>query len=230
MGSRSVPATVINGKAVYGFSPNEVTRLLGLDIHVEPSQSVPQFMTLIDRLLVSGAACMRQLSDQYMTTATLDGSRTMGKLAPHIFQTVDAIMTRIDTLEMPDQGNLGQSSWSSFREIADYADKVLVRWRDWAPKQKVGALKVIPAEGSVAWHYSSARSGYEFLDYIGNHTTHHMRQFYWNLDKLGIAPKVRIPDSELPAEYIQTIVVLEGESRLLDREAPAQQVRGAGRN
>ena len=225
LGIRSTPATVIGGRAVLGFSPNEVTRLLGLDIHVEPSQSVEQFMVLIDRLIVSGSASLRQMPDSHMKTPTLDGSRTMDALAPHIFQTVDAVMTRIDTLKMPEQN---RRSWSSFAEIADYADSVLMRWRGWGPKQNNATLKAIPAEGSVAWHYSGSRSGYEFLDYIGNHTTHHMRQFYWAMDKLRIPPKLRIPDAEFPPEYVQTIVVLEGETRLLDREAPAQQMRGAG--
>ena len=216
---RSTPATVIDGKAILGFSPNEVSKALDLGIHVDPSQSPEDLMRLIPRLLEACIACDRQLPDAYMETPTLDGSRTMVKLAPHTIETVDMIMTRISTLKMPEPS---RRAWSSFSEIADYGERVLARWREWAPKQSVADLKAQPPEGSVAWHYSGSRSGYEFLDYIGNHTTHHLRQFYFAMDKLGVPPIVRIPDADLPPEYVQTIVVAEEPERVRVAQ-PAQE-------
>ena len=201
---RSTPATVIDGKAILGFSPNEIARVMGLEIRVEPSQSAEELMCLIDRLLVALATSVRQMPDSHMETPTLDGSRTLAKLTPHIFETVDMILARIDTLKMPSPN---RRTWDSFQEIADYGDSVLVRWRAWAPKQQVAKLKEDPREGSVAWHYSGSRSGYEFLDYIGNHTTHHLRQLYFAMQKLEIPANDRIPDSVLPPEYVQTIIV-----------------------
>ena len=218
LGLRSTPATVIDGKPILGYSPNEVTRVLGLDIRVEPTQSPQALMALMDRLLGACAVSVRQMPDAHMATPTLDGSRTMAMLAPHIFDFADAVMTRIDTLKMPETK---RRQWASFQEIADYGEGVLQRWRQWAPMQNEAALRVVPPEGSVAWHYSGSRTGYEFLDYVGNHTTHHLRQFYLAMEKLGVQPRVRIPDAEFPPEYVQTIVVLEGEPRLLRRETDA---------
>ncbi|MBF8299053.1 MAG: DinB 2 protein [Dehalococcoidia bacterium] len=206
LGLRSTPATVIDGKPILGYSPNEVARVLDLGIHIEPTQSPEALMRLLDRLLVACATSVRQMPDRYMETPTLDGSRTMARLAPHIFEFVDAIMVRIDTMKMPETK---RRAWTSFQEIAGYGDDVLQRWRQWGPRQDERALKAVPPEGSVAWHYSGSRSGYEFLDYIGNHTTHHLRQFYFAMEKLGEKPTDRIPDSALPPEYVQTIIVAD---------------------
>lgn len=207
---RSTPATVINGKPILGYSPNEVARVLDLGFRVEPSQTLEQMLDLIPRELEACITSFRQMPDQHLDTPTLDGSRTMSMLAPHIIDFIDNTMIRIDTLKWPESN---RRSWKSFQDIADYAEGALARWRAWAPRQTEPKLREVPPEGSVAWHYSGSGTGYEFLDYIGNHTTHHLRQFYYAMDNLGIPPSDRIPDSWFPQEYIQTIVVVDDEER-----------------
>ena len=50
------------------------------------------------------------------------------------------------------------------------------------------------------------RGGAELLDIIAGHTAHHLRQLYAVLEGFGIEPADRLEDSELPPEYVLTIL------------------------
>ena len=103
---------------------------------------------------------------------------------------------------MEDQAtqDLPGRSFQSFEEIASFGEDVLRDYRDWTTKQDMEVLKSPPSQGS------GLRSGAEQLDLISGHTTQHLRQLYYLLESFGIELENRIQDSELPPEYILTLL------------------------
>ena len=127
----------------------------------------------------------------------------MREFAYHIFRVLKTTMDRISTGEAQPRTaglNLPGRSYESFEKIAEYGAEVLAEYSLWAKEQDVEALRAAPSEGSTM------RSGAEQLDQAGGHTTQHLRQLYFMLEKYGIEPENRLPDSELPPEYVLTIL------------------------
>ena len=193
-----MPVTVIADQAIVGFNPNQLADALQLDVKTaphDPSETVP----LLKRLLEAVERAVRQMPDDKLDWAAPDRDRPMREFAYHIFMMVQNTMEEISTGVAPARSDFIGRSYISFQDIADYGRTVIEQYRTWAPKQDVDALRTPLAKANT-------RSRAELLDQIAGHTTQHLRQLYSVLENFGITPKGRIQDSELPPEYVLTIL------------------------
>ena len=196
-----MPVTVIDGKGIAGFRPNELSKALelGKDITLrDPSETLP----LLNRIVNSVQRAVLQMPDDKLDYKAPDRDRPMREFAYHIFRMMQRTMTAIETgvFPMEDQAtmDLPGRSFNSFQEIADFGGTVIKEYQDWMPKQNAKALNESPGEG--------LRSGAEQLDLIAGHTTQHLRQLYFVLESFGITPNERMQDSDFPPEYVLTIL------------------------
>ena len=203
MGFRTVPVTVIGDKKILGFRPNELSQALHLDVATgprDPAETLP----LLERLIHAVHRAIRQMPDDKLDYKAPDRDRPMREFGYHIFRNIQRTMGAIDTGVFPleDQAamDLAGRSFQSFQDIARFGDEVISEYRSWVPKQALDALRAPPAPGS------GLRSGAEQLDLIAGHTTQHLRQLYFVMENFGIPPEDRMQDSELPPEYILTIL------------------------
>ena len=203
LGFLTVPVTVIGDTKIAGFRPNDISDALRLGIAVaprEPSETLP----ILERLISAHLRAIRQMPEDKLDFKVPDRDRPMREFGYHIFRNIQRTMQAINTgvFPMEDQAtqDLPGRSFQSFEEIAGFGEEVLRDYRDWAPKQDVEVLKSPPAQGS------KLRSGAEQLDLISGHTTQHLRQLYYLLESFGIALDDRLQDSDLPQEYILTLL------------------------
>ena len=203
LGFRTVPFTVIGDTKIAGFRPNELSEALRLGIAVatrEPSETLP----ILERLIAAHLRAIRQMPEDKLDFKAPDRDRPMREFGYHIFRNIQRTTQAVNTgvFPMEDQAtqDLPGRSFQSFEEIARFGDEVLRDYRDWAPKQDAEALKSPPTAGS------GLRSGAEQLDLICGHTTQHLRQLYHLLESFGITLDDRLQDSDLPQEYILTLL------------------------
>ena len=198
-----MPVTVIGDNKIAGFRPNDLSQALRLGVSVaprEPSETLP----ILERLIGANLRAVRQMPEDKLDYQAPDRDRPMREFGYHIFRNIQRTMQAINTgvFPMEDQAtqDLPGRSFQSFEEIAAFGDEVLRDYRGWAPEQDVEVLKSPPAQGS------GLRSGAEQLDLISGHTTQHLRQLYYLLESFGITPEDRLQDSDLPQEYILTLL------------------------
>ena len=94
--------------------------------------------------------------------------------------------------------------YQSFKDIAKFGGQVIEQYRAWASRQDRDTLHQPPPPGFQLRY--GADNGADLLDVNAQHTTHHLRQFYFALESFGITPQDRLPDEDLPAEYVLTIL------------------------
>ena len=194
-----MPVTVVADEAIAGFNPNKLAEALQLDVKVapqDPSQTIP----LLDRLLEAVERAVRQMPDDKLDWTAPDRDRPMREFAYHIFMKAQRTMEEFSTGVVSPGSDLMGRSYASFQDIADYGRTIIEQYRTWAPKQDLDALSMPPPAGS------NARNGAERLDLIAGHVTQHLRQLYFVLENFGIMPKNRLQDSELPPQYVLTIL------------------------
>ena len=201
LGFRTVPVTVIDGKGIAGFRPNELSKALELGKVIalrDPSETLP----LLERIVTSVQRAIRQMPDDKLDYKAPDRDRPMREFGYHIFRMMQRTMKAIETGVFPSEDqatmDLPGRSFKSFHEIADFGETVIKEYRGWMSKQDIEALKESPGEG--------LRSGAEQLDLIAGHTTQHLRQLYFVLESFGITPEERMQDSDFPPEYVLTIL------------------------
>jgi hypothetical protein len=203
LGFRTVPVTVIGDRKITGFRPNDISEALMLGVVVaprEPSETLP----ILDRLIIAHLRAIQQMPKDKLDYKAPDRDRPMREFGYHVFRniqrTTQAINTGVFPMEDQASQDLPGRSFQSFEEIASFGEEVLRDYRDWATKQDMDALKSLPSQGS------GLRSGAEQLDLIAGHTTQHLRQLYYLLESFGIGLDDRIQDSDLPQEYILTLL------------------------
>ncbi len=210
LGFRSVPVTVVGERTITGFQPNQLSQALQLDVTVAPRDPA-ETLPLLDRVLTAVHRAVLQMPEDKLQDHAPDRARPMGEFAYHIFRMVKVFTDLISTGEaQPGRSRLDPPgiaeldlpgrSFENFKKIAEYGTGILEEYRGWVAQQDVEALRAASPPGS------NARSGAEQLDQAAHHTTQHLRQLYFMLEKYGIAPEDRLPDSELPPEYVLTIL------------------------
>lgn len=205
LGLRTVPVTVIGDRAIVGFRPQELSEALNLGVAVDrrdPSETLP----LLDRLLVAVQRAVQQMPDEKLDFYAPDRERPMREFGYHIFRRISIVMEGMDTGTFPVEDVSAEQlrPYQSFKDIAKFGRQVIERYRAWAARQDLEALRHPPPPGFQLRY--GADNGADLLDVNAQHTTHHLRQLYFALESFGIAPQGRLLDEELPAEYVLTIL------------------------
>lgn len=189
---------MIADKAILGFNPNEIIEALqGANkvFPLDPSETIP----LIKRALEAVECAVRQMPDEKLDWSIPQRKRPMRDFTHHIFSHALSIIEGRGT-DVPVGFEVTISSYTSFRDIADYGKTVIEKYYAWASKQDLDTLRTPPPAGS------KAKSGEERLDLVAGAIVHHLRQLYSILENFGITPKNRVQDREWPSEYILTLL------------------------
>ena len=196
-----MPVTVIDGKGIAGFRPNEISKALNLGQEMEP-RDPSETLPLLDKIAVAVERALRQMPDEHLDYTAPDRDRPMREFGYHIFHMIRRTMRGVETgvFPMEDQAtmDLPGRSYESFAQIADYGAEVAAELRQWAAGVDHDSLRRTRGEGM--------RTGAEQLDLIAGHTTQHLRQLYFVLRGFGIEPNAPLDDSEFPPEYVLTIL------------------------
>ena len=203
LGLRSVPVTVVGDTRIVGFRARELAEALGLALDPkprDPAETIP----LLDRLLVAVRRAVLQLPEDRLEYSAPDRDRPMREFACHIFSAAQMTVRGISTGALPVLDTAGQEVSGLWDQtpgrIAELGGRVIAELRTWAADQDPDPLRSPPKDAA------GDKSGAELLDIIAGHTAHHLRQLYSVLESFGIEPVDRLPDSELPPEYVLTIL------------------------
>ena len=123
------------------------------------------------------------------------------RIAQRTFEEGDGISIGLLPLENPISSTSPRNAFETFNDIVEFGDFVLHEYRDWVEQNNN-----IEMLGQTLGKGAGLRSGADQLDIIAGHTTQHLRQLYLVLDKLGITPINKVSDSELPPEYVLTLL------------------------
>ena len=165
-------------------------------------------MPLLDRLLIAVKQVVTQLPDSEFYQPSPDQNLSLGEFGFHIFRIAqrtfeqgDGISIGLLPLENPISSNSPHRAFEKFSDVVEFGTCVLYEYRDWVAQNKdIEKLEQTHGKGS------GLRSGADQLDVIAGHTTQHLRQLYSVLDGLGITPVNKVHDSELPPEYVLTLL------------------------
>lgn len=199
-GFLSVPVTVTSSQAIQGFNPDRLAEVFQLDVNVAlnaPSRIVP----LLGRVLKAVERVVRQMPDDKLDWAIPGRSRPLSELAYHIFARVENIMEELATGSALSRSDASGGTYASFQEIAGYGRKVTEEFCSWASQQD---CREAP-QTALGDEPGSTRMA-ERLDHVAAHSIHHLRQLYLVLEDFGITPEDRLEDSELPPEYVLSIL------------------------
>ena len=199
LGFQSLPVTVISGQAIPGFNPKQLTELLQLDAKTgrrDPSKTIP----FLGRVLEAVEQAVRQMPNDKLDWAVPGRARPMNELAYHIFNRVKNTIEELTTGVASSRPYVAGRSYTNFQDIADYGRTVIEQYWSWASKQEPDAPHKVPLDEA----YATKRA--ERLDNLAAHTTQHLRQLYFVLESFGITPENRLEDSELPPEYVLSIL------------------------
>ena len=199
LGFQSIPVTVISGKAIPGFNPKQLAELLQLGVKTArraPSETIP----FVGRMMEAVERAVRQMPNDKLDWTAPGRARPMSELTYHIFTRVKNTLGELTTGVAPSRSYDTGRAHTSFQDIADYGRTVIEQYRSWASKQVLDAPHTVPLDESYATRMA------ERLDNLAAHTTQHLRQLYFVLENFGITPENRLEDSELPSEYVLTIL------------------------
>ena len=199
LGFRTVPVTAIGDRAISGFNPNQLSEALDLGITVaprDPAETIP----LLGRVLDAVQRAIRQMPDDKLDWTAPDRDRPMREFAYHIFWMVRNTVRAFSTGAAPTGSDAEGRAYGSFSEIADFGGTVIDEYKGWSASPDLDALRARVPEGT------EGRSGAERLDLVAGHSVQHMRQLYFVLEEFGVTVEDRLADSELPAEYVLTIL------------------------
>jgi hypothetical protein len=207
---------MVGDRMIVGFDPKELAEALHLEkvLYRDPSETIP----LIERALEAVEQAVRQMPNEKMDWARAipKRERSMRQFIYHIFRLVEYDMEELGAGVAPSMSDILVRSHSSSREIADYGRTVIERYRAWAPKLDLDALRKPSPEprthapritGRVSepddYHSRDVpKSGAERLDLLAGHTIQHLRQLYSLLEKFGVTPEPRVQDQEWPSAYV----------------------------
>lgn len=199
LGFRTVPVTAIGDRTISGFNPNQLSEALQLGIKVavrDPAETLP----LLGRVLDAVQRAVRQMPDDGLDWTAPDRDRPMREFAYHIFLMVRNTIRALSTGATPEGADTEGRSYSSFQEIAEFGGTVIDDFKGWSANPDLDALRAPVADGA------EGRNGAERLDLVAGHSVQHMRQLYFVLEEFGVTVEDRLPDSELPPEYVLTIL------------------------
>lgn len=204
LGLRTVPVTVIGDKIIVGFRPNELSQALGLGVTFDAPSSTATLLFL-GQVLKAVQQTVRQIPDDRLSYVAGIGRPPMSQFTHHMFSVVLRTMEDLDIGVFPLEKQSAQEAhvpqYESFRQVADYGEKVIQTLRRWTLKHDAAMLnrKFLPGSG--------LRSGAEMLDLAAGHVTQHLRQLYHILENVfEIMPQNRLQDSDIPPHYILTIL------------------------
>lgn len=196
-----MPVTVINGKGIAGFRPNELSKALDLGQESEPRDPA-ETLPLLVRIAGSVERALRQMPDDKLDYRAPDRDRPMREFGYHIFRMIQRTIQGVETgvFALEDAATIDRPglSYESFGLIADFGAEVGAELGEWAAGADHDALRQSRGEGM--------RTGAEQLDLIAGHSTQHLRQLYFVLRSFGIEPEKPMDDSEFPPEYVLTIL------------------------
>lgn len=193
-----MPVTVIADQAIVGFNPNQLAEALQLEskvVPLDPSETI----LLIGRALEAVELALRQMPDEKLDWSIPKRKRPMRAFGLNIFGHALSII-EVRSTDAPEGPEVSSDSYTSFQDIADYGRTVIEKFRAWASQQDLDALRK-PATVEL-----SRKNDAERLDVVAGQIVHHLRQLYSILENFGIAPKNRLQDSELPPQYVLTIL------------------------
>jgi hypothetical protein len=199
LGFRTVPVTAIGERAISGFNPNQLSEALQLGVKVaarDPAETLP----LLGRVLGAVQRAVRQMPDDKLDWTAPDRDRPMREFAYHIFLMVRNTIRALSTGATPEGADTEGRSYSSFQEIAGFGGTVIDEFKEWSATPDLVTLRAPIPDGS------EGRNGAERLDLVAGHSVQHMRQLYFVLEEFGVTVDDRLPDSELPPEYVLTIL------------------------
>ena len=193
-----MPVTVIAGRAIQGFNPNEIMEALQSSIKVLP-RDPSETISLIERALEAVELALRQMPDEKLDWSIPKRKRPMRAFGLNIFAHALSII-EVRSSDAPEGPEVSSDSYTSFQDIADHGRTVIEKFRAWASQQDLDALpKPVTVE-------LSRKNDAERLDVVAGQIVHHLRQLYSILENFGITPENRVQDSEWPSEYVLTIL------------------------
>ncbi len=199
LGFRTVPVTAIGDRTISGFNPNQLSEALQLGVKVaarDPAETIP----LLGRVLDAVQRAVGQMPDDRLDWTAPDRDRPMREFAYHIFLMVRNTIRAFSIGAAPSGSDTEGRSYNSFREIAEFGGTIIDEFKVWSANPDLDALRAPVPDGA------EGRKGAEQLDLVAGHSVQHMRQLYFVLEEFGAAVNDRLPDSELPPEYVLTIL------------------------
>lgn len=193
LGLRAVPVTVVGERAVVGFNPQELARLLGLrPLEPAPTAGSPERFR---RVLPAAVRAVRQLPDECLPLASPDRGRTLRELAYHIFAYLELVMEAGRTGRLDEEAILryeeGSRPFTSSAALARYGAGVVERFLFW-----LEGLTPRERERPVDAYYGRVPLS-QALDLALGHTAHHLRQLYELLRGMGVEPDRPLTEGDL---------------------------------
>lgn len=183
---RNVPVTVAGDRAVVGFNRAELTELFKLSGGKESPVAGPALFATLDRMLQAVIRAARQVPPDRLTWTTPDRNRPLKVFCYHILADPNHVLEAISTGIYDGTFKLTYEAVSArfhtMEELARFGEETRARLRA-ASKRLTAAEMARPIKG-----YAGPTDGHELLHLVLSHTTHHLRQFYDLLQRIGIQP------------------------------------------
>ena len=198
--------TIVDDEVIIGYYPKKLIPTLKMDVEVELPSNAGWLADKYGIILDAAVRSIRQLDGDHLKQQVPWRPQTLRELFLHIlsFPELAWLSHRHGSMSTEDirSSNERIKGKMAVEDIAQYGDSVRRSVTQFLRSDDLEAFeRVVPA------HYGGEVTVIELLNIILRHSTHHLKQAYWFMDKvLGITPQN--PASEVDMEGIATPVEL----------------------
>lgn len=189
-GVARVPATIFDGRVVHGWNPRALAELVGVPWRERDPLPPAELARRLDRVLDATQRAMRQIPAEHLGMKKPGRDRSVHQLGYHVFRlSAGFVDTRV-------QGHLGANVYEE-RAPAEMADGAAVAAYGATVRARIAAYAEQPGwcDGSVSTYYGP-QTAHDFMERTTWHAAQHLRQIYWFLDQMGVAPDRPLTDAD----------------------------------
>lgn len=191
LGIPLVPATVLGERWVHGWNPKALAELVGVDYTEGERLSPPALAQRLDAVLEAAQRAIRQVPAEHLGMKAPDRDRTVRQLAFHVFRLSAAFVDTREDGHFPEAWLL-EDPPPEMRDgaaIAAYGQRV---------RDRIAAFVRRPGwcDGQVNTYYG-AQPAHELMERTTWHAAQHLRQLYWFLERMRVAPERPLTDADL---------------------------------
>jgi hypothetical protein len=191
LGIPLVPATVVGGRWVHGWNPKALAELVGIAYTEGERLSPAALARRLDAVLEAAQRAIRQVPAGHLGMKAPDRDRTVRQLAFHVFRLSAAF---VDTRE---QGHFPES-WLLEDPPPEMQDGAAIAAYGQRVRDRIEVFVRRPGwcDGPVNTYYG-AQPAHELMERTTWHAAQHLRQLYWFLERMRVAPERPLTDDDL---------------------------------
>ncbi|MBI4635346.1 MAG: DinB family protein [Candidatus Rokubacteria bacterium] len=189
LGVPAVPAVAVGDRAVHGWNPEGLARLLGVTVSAAPRLPPEALASRLDLILKSTARLLGRVGPDAIDWTPPERDRTLGDLGYHVFRLSLAFADAVDLGGLP-------HAWFEEKAppelhdggaLARYGSLVRARLAGWfdgaAPEEYARIVQT----------YYGPQSAHDLLERTTWHAAQHLRQLAALAERLGITPLEPLP-------------------------------------